>query len=296
MSSSPSAELTTAVDALVAPRRRYLLSRLLECERERAPSERRSLEALATAVAAMEHGSEIVTDEQVDRVQLTLVHAHIPRLVDAGLVAQHDDGDATTLSLGDHPRLDADWVQSLLADPTAEAAPIDEATVNRTLEAFRSPRRRAVCAVLVRWRGTVSVDDLAAMVVARTGGDGMGLVDVTESACAAVATSLVHEHLPVLSAAGLVEYDAATRQVTRVTDAPQWQADWVADGPLAAVGDVLRQEHPRDEPADADSVPAETPVDVTVTTAPIGDETADDEASATEEQLFWTLARPPAGR
>ena len=305
MSSPPSTELTTALDVLVEPRRRYLLSRLLEHEHA-SPSERLSVEALATAVATMEHDSSAVTDEQIDRVHLTLVHAHVPRLVDAGLVIQHADGDATTLSLPDHTILEAEWVRSLLADPTGEAGPIDEATLNRTLEALRSPRRRAVCAVLTRWRGAVSVDDLAAMVVAQEGGDGMGLVDVTESTCTAVTTSLVHAHLPLLSAVGLVEYDAATRQVARATDAPQWQAEWVADGPLAAVGEFLRRDASWDDATDVGHVPDGTAADATTTAVPIGDDSASDESPVTappeeavvtsDDELLWTLARPPTGR
>ncbi|ELZ25556.1 DUF7344 domain-containing protein [Natrinema limicola] len=309
MSPPPSTELTTALDVLAEPRRRYLLATLLEhadAAETDAPlaSEGMSIDALATAVATMEHGSAPVTDEQSGRVRLTLVHAHLPRLVDAGLVVTHTDGNATTVALTDHPLLEAEWVRSILADPTGEAFPADETTLNRTLEALRSPRRRTVCTALATQHEAVPVSDLAATVVTRGADNGAGKVDVTESARTAVETSLVHEHLPALSAAALVEYDAAARTVALAIDAPLWQADWATDGPLAAVaefvrhraaqGDVATAAHDSDRTT-ADATPsAEPPTDVTPTETAAASTTGS--SATTDDRLLWTLARPPAGR
>ncbi|QLK25020.1 hypothetical protein HYG81_13005 [Natrinema zhouii] len=308
MRTPPSAELTTALDVLAAPQRRYLLATLLEradtSSTDRpSTSERLSVETLATEVATIEHGCPIVTDEQCERVHIELVHVHVPRLADAELLSRHDDGDATTVALTDHPVLESAWVRSLLDDPTGETLPVDEGTFDRTLEALRSPRRRTVCAALARRRGTVSVTDLAAAVVAREGGDETRLVDVTESACTDVATSLVHEHLPILSNAGLVECDDEAEEVVLATDAPQWRIDWMTEGPLADVAafvEATATEAP-DATATATDVPDATATDALATSKPADDESAADTPVATAtaadgDRMLWTLARPRAGR
>ncbi|MFD1563694.1 hypothetical protein ACFR99_09055 [Haloarchaeobius amylolyticus] len=307
MSSLPSTELTTALDVLAEPRRRYLLAALLEHEQSAAtdaPSERLSIEALTRAVARVEQDTADVTGELVDQVHVTLVHAHVPRLADAGLVTTDADGDATTVAPTEHPILEAEWVRSVLADPTGDAFPADERTLNRTLEALRNPRRRTVCKALARRRGAVSVADLAATVAAQSADDGTRVIDATESASVAVEASLVHQHLPALSAAGLVEYDAEAREAALATDAPQWQADWLTDGPLAAVAVLVRRRSDRDGAADgtrvsdrptADATPAD---EQTASETPLETATASTAGSSAtnDDRLLWTLARPPAGR
>jgi len=295
MSAPPSADLTTALDVLAAPRRRYLLATLLEHSTASetdslSASEGMSIEALATAVATMEHGASSVGDEQSGRVRLTLVHAHVPRLVDAGVVTTHIDSDAMTVALTDHSLLEAEWVRSILADPTGETFPADEATLNRTLEALRSPRRRAVCTALLKRRGAVPVSDLAATVIAREADNGARPVDITESARTAVETSLVHEHLPALSAAGLVEYETAASTVALALDAPLWQADWVTDGPLAAVAEFVRHRLDQDGASETPHVSERAMDTTTSATSTAGS------AATTDGRLFWTLARPPADR
>ncbi|MBZ6494634.1 DUF7344 domain-containing protein [Natrinema longum] len=237
------APTTTALTALAKPRRRYLLATLLGREDTSTPdatSESMSVATLATEVAATERDCPIVTDDQRERTLTTLVHTHIPRLIDHGILTRRGDGETTAVALADHPLLETEWVRALLADPTGEEFPAPEATLNRTLEALRRPRYRTVCTVLARQRGTVSVADLAALVVAQEDGDGTRLVDVTEAACTAAATMLVHEALPALSDAGLVAYDDAERRVGLATDAPQWGADWLLTGPLADAADPIR--------------------------------------------------------
>ncbi|SER58103.1 DUF7344 domain-containing protein [Natrinema salaciae] len=280
MSSPPDTETTTiAADVLAEPRRRYLLATLLD--REGAPSSGPpptarpvSVATLATEVATAECDRPIVTDDQCEEIHITLVHNHIPRLVDIGVLRRDTDGDATTVTLRDHPMLAADWVRTLLADPTGEGFAADEATLNRTLEALSDARRRTVCTALATQRGAVDVRDLAAMVVERESGDGTGLVDVTETDCASVATTLVHKHLPALASAGLVAHDDAENRVELATDAPQWQADWVLDGPLAAVGDLVPAREFRERPDE--SIRNETGAD-----APAANERREAEATST---------------
>jgi hypothetical protein len=259
MSSPPDTETTTAVDVLADPRRRYLLATLLECENTSAVDppptpEPMSIAALATEVASRKHGSPIVTDDQCERCHVSLVHAHVPRLVDSGVVVRNDDGDATTVALADHPILETEWVRTLLDDPAGEAFAVDEATLNRTLEVLRNSRARTVVTVLATRRGAVPVSDLAAAVVAREGGDEMRLVDVTEAACASVAETLVHHHLPALSDAGLIAYDETARQVEIAPDAPQWESDWIVEGLLGDIATPVRDlRTPADLQSDAEA-------------------------------------------
>lgn len=233
--SSPLAteRLTTAFDVLADPRRRYLLSILDE------RSEPIALDALATELAVRERGSPVVTDEQVRTVTIELVHNHVPRLVDAGVVTDDDgdgDDDPRTIGLADHPLVEADWVGALLENPTGGPG-VDESTLDRTIEVLRPARRRIACAALAQRRDPVPVADLAAMVVART--DDVRLVDVTAADREPVETRLAHDDLRALADAGLVEYDRSSATAELAADAEQWHADWLAASPLGEITDAL---------------------------------------------------------
>ncbi|QLG50432.1 DUF7344 domain-containing protein [Natrinema halophilum] len=83
MSSPLSTETTTAVDILAEPRRRYVLAAVLERSdavptARSSASERLTVDALATEVATMEHGRQIVSDEQCRQTAVALRHVHIP--------------------------------------------------------------------------------------------------------------------------------------------------------------------------------------------------------------------------
>ncbi|WP_336022332.1 DUF7344 domain-containing protein [Halobellus salinisoli] len=69
-------------EALAHPRRRYLCYTLLE-------DTEWSLTALATKVAAWEAetAERAVDDHECDRVYVALYHAHVPKLVDEGIIA-----------------------------------------------------------------------------------------------------------------------------------------------------------------------------------------------------------------
>ncbi|QFU83339.1 DUF7344 domain-containing protein [Natronorubrum aibiense] len=217
---------TTAFDVLAGPRRRSLLSVLAD------RSEPLSVETLATEVAVCEHGCPIVTDEQCRDIQIELVHHHVPRLLDVGLVTEHRDGDTRTITLADHRLLEADWVNYFLENPTGGSV-LDEETLDLTLDALQPARSRLACAVLAKQRDPLAVDDLAALIVARKGGG--RLVDLEESDWQPVATALRHNYLPSLAAADLVEYDRESNTVALEPNAPQWRADWLAASPLREV-------------------------------------------------------------
>ena len=69
-------------DALALPRRRYLCYTLLE-------DSEWSLTDLASKVASWENSmpEHEVTDDQRDKVYVSLYHAHVPKLVDLGVIS-----------------------------------------------------------------------------------------------------------------------------------------------------------------------------------------------------------------
>lgn len=221
---------STAFDVLADANRRYLLSTLSE------RTDPLSLETLATEVAAQKHGSPIVTTEQSRTAHIELVHRHVPKLLEAGVLREVTDGETRMVALANHPIFEAEWVAHLVANPTGGSR-CDEPTMDRTLETLRPARRRIVCSVLARQGDALDVDDLAALVAVREN-DGR-LVDVDESDWRPVATSLGHVHLPALADAGLVAYDRSSGTVEIAADAPQWRADWLAASPLGEVTAAL---------------------------------------------------------
>ncbi|WP_436343056.1 DUF7344 domain-containing protein [Natronorubrum sp. FCH18a] len=217
---------TTAFDVLADPGRRYVLSTLLE------RGEPLSLEQLATDVAVRTHRSPIVTEDQSRTVHIELVHRHVPRLLDLGVLREVGDDETRRVALADHPLLETEWVTDFLE--TLTDRPVDdEERLNRTLDAFQPARSRIACALLSRRDEALPVADLAAMLVARE--DETRLVDVTESDRRPVETTLVHNHLPALADVGLVEYDASSETVALAADASQWRANWLAASPLGEI-------------------------------------------------------------
>ncbi len=84
-------ELDHVYEALNHPRRRYLCYTLLETTEW-------SLTNLAAKTAAWENEipEHEVTTTQRERVYVSLVHAHVPRLVDEGVVAFDEDTETIT--------------------------------------------------------------------------------------------------------------------------------------------------------------------------------------------------------
>ncbi|WP_090307875.1 DUF7344 domain-containing protein [Natronorubrum texcoconense] len=84
-------ELDHVYEALGHPRRRYLCYTLLE-------DANWSLIDLATKIAAWENDvpDHEVTDGQRERVYVSLYHAHVPKLVDEGVITFADESETIT--------------------------------------------------------------------------------------------------------------------------------------------------------------------------------------------------------
>jgi len=88
-------ELDHVYEALDHPRRRYLCYTLLE-------DTEWSLTDLATKVVAWENdvSEQAVTDRQRERMYVSLYHAHVPKLVDDGIVSF--DASAETIAAAEN--------------------------------------------------------------------------------------------------------------------------------------------------------------------------------------------------
>lgn len=95
-------ELDHVYEALAHLRRRYLCYTLLE-------DTEWSLTDLSTKVAAWEHDvpEREVTDSQRKRVSVSLSHAHVPKLVDVGVVAFDEPTETLTAAENAEPVLSA---------------------------------------------------------------------------------------------------------------------------------------------------------------------------------------------
>ncbi|QSW98826.1 DUF7344 domain-containing protein [Haloterrigena alkaliphila] len=80
-----------------------------------------STETLARDVAARESGTaeRDVSQDRLERVHSSLVHSHLPRLRDAGLVGY--DADAGSVSYEGHPMLRTEWLEDGADDPSSDA-------------------------------------------------------------------------------------------------------------------------------------------------------------------------------
>jgi predicted transcriptional regulator len=111
--------LDTAFDLLADARRRYLLYYLRE--HETAP-----VEELADAVAGWRGpagGEGDIAPAEHERARTALVHVHLPKLADAGVVTfDHDDATATLASVP--PVLDAPLDFALAVETGVDAEPL----------------------------------------------------------------------------------------------------------------------------------------------------------------------------
>lgn len=206
------------VAALAHRRRRVVVGTLLERD---GPVPVRDL---ARATAAAEGDS---TADDRDRHRVSLHHVHLPRLADAGLLER--DREAETVSLAEHPALEATWLRDLLRGPfDGTGRDAAERRCDRRLEALAAPGRRAVLAILAERDECASVRTLAER-LASCGADGG---DVGEAAVDAAAVDLVHVHLPALADAGIVDYDPRHGTVAALADSPERPA-WFDEGPFA---------------------------------------------------------------
>jgi DNA-binding transcriptional ArsR family regulator len=200
---------------LANSQRRGLVGRVLE----HAP-EPVSTRELATTLAASVDGAshDEVTPEQRQRAAVRLHHVHLPALADADLVVH--DPDADTVALAAHPAFEDDGI----LEAVAGESDADEASLDALFGALADARRRAILDVLSHQFGPIHLETLAGELESDER-------DVSESSVAAktvdrVVLRLQHVHLPQLSEAGLVAYDAEDEQVA-YEGHPQLRVAWM---------------------------------------------------------------------
>lgn len=177
-----------AFRCLADARNRVVLGRLLEAAAHTEP-----IDALESALA------EAFGPERPDAPRLWLVHELLPRLEDAGLVVVDDERALAT----DHAALGDPVIRSLLSD----GARTDEA-VDAFLRAVANPRRRRLCSVLRRRDEPTTIRNAARALAAV---EAAGREASYRELAAEIRVSLVHEHVPALVSAGVLERDAGGR-------------------------------------------------------------------------------------
>ncbi|WP_408959335.1 ArsR family transcriptional regulator [Natrinema sp. 74] len=169
----------------------------------RHPRRLRLLEILGTRgtqLSLSELTTELLERTATDRprrdVRISLVHSHLPRLEDHGIVDWDDDG----VALVDEPPVHPTDIAVLLDLCETERA-------ERLLETLVDPVRMRLLAVLEDDDQPLSVDRLAAELTALEGGP------LSNPDRAKVA--LLHSHLPAMTDTGILEYDSESGLVSQ---------------------------------------------------------------------------------
>lgn len=186
-----------SVPFLSDPRRVAVLAEVADAE---GPI---STVALARRVAATETGKREcdVSPREARIVHASLRQTHLPKLSTRSLIEW--DAEAETVSLSSNvstPRL-----RRFLEGRSSMAS-------SRILRTLSHPRRRSILRLLDRHGSPITVPDLARLSAAEE-----RAVDpeaVSETEVDRIRVSLVHSHLPALSAAEFIEYDEDAGLVT----------------------------------------------------------------------------------
>lgn len=198
----PPVERSETLRAIVSGERRRLLSVLLD--RTGPVPESDLADALRSRQGA---DRDVPPDEPRDEL-LRLRHAHLPALVDAGLVSwSRTEG---TVALTDHPGLRDPLVRRFV-DLRASAW-------EDVIDALADPQRRAVVAALDDAGGALSEASLVREVVGRVPDRSVPAHDVE--------VALRHVHLPKLVDASLVEY-LPEEGTVRSRDHPVLDGQWL---------------------------------------------------------------------
>lgn len=147
-----------------------------------------SLTALTTAVVETE-GGDVSNEQARHDVRVSLVHTHLPRLADAGVIEWDTE---TGVKFVDEPPIDPTALSTLLALCDCERC-------DRLLESLAHPVRMRVVSLVDDHDRPVSIDTLASKLAARN-------VDSLSDPERAM-LSLHHTHLPMLADAGIIEFD-----------------------------------------------------------------------------------------
>ncbi|WP_226006477.1 DUF7344 domain-containing protein [Natrinema salinisoli] len=167
-----------------------------------------------------------VTDDDHQRARIELHHTLLPRLTDAGFLEEVDGAVRTT----EHGAFDAAGLEAAISAGRGD----DPAELDAVFEALADERRRTVLGVLSNQYHQIATETLARDVAARE-------ADATEREVSQervdeVLTSLVHVHLPLLSDAALVGYDADGHRVS-YEGHPAVRTEWVQPAPDVATTD-----------------------------------------------------------
>ncbi|WP_222919053.1 hypothetical protein [Natrinema sp. SYSU A 869] len=185
---------------------------------------------LAFRLAAVTSDKQLaaVTDDDHQRALIALHHRLVPRLTDAGLLEETDDGLIRTT---DHWAFHEPVFETIMSDHgTADADNIDA-----VFEALTNDRRRMILTVLSDQYHPIATETLARDVAARE--IDASERDVSQEHVDKVLASLVHVHLPLLHDATLVGYDDDTDRVS-YEGHPAVRTEWIRPADSAPATDV----------------------------------------------------------
>ncbi|RKD88102.1 DUF7344 domain-containing protein [Halopiger aswanensis] len=201
-------------EACSHPRRVYLLEILTSGTDGESGADRYSLFDLTTELIQRED-LDVPNGQARHEVRLSLLHNHLPRLADCGLI----EWDAETgVELVTEPQLCPAALASLLeetadGDADADSDETDTPADDELLQRVVDPTRLRVARLVHESDGSLSLDRLATALAAR---DSIAPAE-TETA----KIELHHAHLPALDAVDVLEYDpdAGLVDATPKTDA-----------------------------------------------------------------------------
>lgn len=158
-----------------------------------------------------------VSDDAFRRGFAALRHSHLPKLDAAGLIEQRTSREA--VELADHPAFDDEGIVSVISGETD----VESGSLDALFSALADGQRRTILDVLSHQFGPIHRETLAREL-------GASERDVAESEVSTetverLLVSLSHVHLPHLSDAGLIEYDADEQTVAYVGH-PELRVQW----------------------------------------------------------------------
>ncbi|GAB3668299.1 DUF7344 domain-containing protein [Halopiger thermotolerans] len=194
-------------EAFSHPRRVYLLEILTGGDGpvdDAGEDDRYSLFELTSELVRRE-APDAPTGQARHEIRLSLLHNHLPRLADCGIVEWDPDAGVELVA---EPELCPAAIASLLEETDAAGAdgesdiPADDELLQRVVD----PVRLQLVRIVHENDGSLSIERLAAELAAR---ESPGPSE-TETA----KIELHHAHLPALDAVGVLEYDPDTGLVT----------------------------------------------------------------------------------